>query len=94
MATAPKFASGKHALGICDRCGGTFKLNSLHVERERRLPNGWRVCDDCLDEEHPQNFIHEHVRVDAEALKHARPDTDQGRDLTGELVFPPINGVV
>lgn len=93
MSTVKKFASGKHALGICDRCGGTFKLKTLKTERERRIPNGWLVCSDCWDDDHPQNFLHEVIRVDAEALRNPRPDSDEGRDLDGEVTFPPINGV-
>lgn len=88
------FASGKHALGLCDRCGLTFKLLALKEERYKRRPTGLLVCDACFDPEHPQTFLGENVPVDAEALRRPRPDrdVDATRELTGTLVYPPVNG--
>lgn len=76
---APKFASGKHALGICDRCGGTCKLMSLRTEYIKRRPVGNLVCESCWDPDHPQNMQGEQIITDAEALRNPRPDTDPGR---------------
>jgi hypothetical protein len=89
-----KFSSGKHALGICDRCGLSYKLHELKTERVKRMVTNLLVCSDCWDEDHPQNFIGEVHPVDAEALRNPRPDTDPGREITGTVVYPPINGVV
>lgn len=93
--TLAKFAVGKHALGICDRCGQTHKLRELKGEFYKRRPTGVRVCDSCWDGDHPQNFHGEITYVDGISLRDPRPDTnvDDSRTLTGELVFPPINGV-
>lgn len=89
------FASGKHALGICDGCGGTFKLMELKDERVRRLLRKVRKCHDCRDPDHPQNYFGEKVVVDGEALRDPRPDTNvaDSRTIVGEVVYPPINGV-
>lgn len=93
MAT-PQFAVGKRALGICDRCGLTHRLNELKTEYVKDRPNGLRVCWLCLDKDHPQLRHGEQVVDDAEALRDPRPDTnvDDSRTLTGTLVYPPING--
>lgn len=73
-----KFASGKYALGICDGCGGTFKLAALKDEYVKRKPKGVRKCDDCRDPDHPQNMFGERTPVDAQALRNPRPDTSVG----------------
>jgi hypothetical protein len=83
------FASGKYALGICDRCGFTYKLKQLHAQIENRVNTGWLVCPDCLDDDHPQYRLGEVDATDAEALENPRPDTgkDDSRTLTGDQ-FP------
>lgn len=82
----PKFASGKHALGLCDRCGLTFKLSALREERVKRIPTGNRVCDSCYDPDHPQNFQGEQELVDAVALRNPRPDV--GREAARAVMIP------
>jgi len=93
MAVA-RYATGKHALGICDRCGLTFKLNTLRAEINFRKTTGMRVCAECLDPDHPQNFVGERPVVDGVALRNPRPDSnvEDSRELTGELIFPNVNG--
>lgn len=68
------FASGKHAIAICDRCGMKWPWKSLALEPG----TNWRVCCDCNDKFyslvcHPQNFTGI-AAVDAIALKWSRPD--------------------
>ena len=41
------YAVGKKALGDCDRCGFTYKLNNLKYEVQDSIRNGLRVCN-CL----------------------------------------------
>ena len=62
------FASGKHALAICDRCGFRSKYTEIREEW-----NGSRVCRECYETKHPQ-LEAPNVRPDAEALRNARPD--------------------
>lgn len=38
--------------GICDRCGFKFPLSALRKEW-----TGLRVCNQCLDHRHPQEFM-------------------------------------
>ena len=48
------YSAGKKALGDCDRCGFTYKLNDLQYEIQDSIRNGLRVCNSCLDADHPQ----------------------------------------
>jgi hypothetical protein len=68
------FASGKYALGLCDRCGFRYELNSLKEEISNGKPTGMRVCSDCLDQDHPQNFVRLLKITDKEALDNSRID--------------------
>ena len=43
------YASGKFAVGLCDRCGFEYKLHSLKKEW-----NGLKTCRECFEPKHPQ----------------------------------------
>ena len=43
------YASGKHALGECRRCGFIYKLAMLRPDGENKL----LVCRECYDIKHP-----------------------------------------
>lgn len=62
------YAQGKHALGICDRCGQQYKLNTLKKEW-----TGFKVCFECYEPKHPQLFVKRDIS-DAIAIRDARPD--------------------
>ena len=61
------FASGKHAIAICDRCGFEYKYLSL-----KREWTGFRVCSECFEVKHPQLEPINHI-ADPEALRFPRP---------------------
>lgn len=69
-----RYASGKYALGHCDRCDFPYPLNELRKEW-----NGYKVCPICYEPKHPQLKVRRH-QADAETLREARPgiDTDGG----------------
>lgn len=92
---AQTFAKGKRALGICDRCGHTQRLLDLKTEVVKGVPNGLLVCWSCRDADHPQLRQGEKPIYDPQALRNPRPDTtrDASREITGTVVFPPVNGV-
>lgn len=69
-----KYATGHHALAICDRCGFRIKYLDLITEQQTNL----RVCESCLDEPQPERV----GRPDAIALREPRPDPQEGE---GEL---------
>lgn len=85
------YASGKFAFGFCDRCGFRYSLNDLKMEIEEGEPNGLRVCPECLDQDHPQNWQGRFETADAQALMNPRPDTslDDSRRL---FSWNPVGG--
>jgi hypothetical protein len=73
-----RFASGKKALGICDRCGLTYKLLKLKPERVNLNRTNILVCPDCFDVDHPQHRLGQLRQDDPQALRNPRPDTSTG----------------
>ena len=71
---AGKFASGKYALGICDRCGLTYMLLELKKETVNLNEVNLLVCQDCYDGDHPQNHQGRQRVDDPQALRNPRPD--------------------
>jgi|TARA_R110000803_G_scaffold77748_1_gene142616 hypothetical protein len=74
---SPEFASGKHAFGFCDRCGFRYDLSSLKWEFEDKKNNGLRVCEPCLDPDHPQLQLGRFRVYDPQTLRDPRPDNSR-----------------
>ena len=74
------YAQGKNALGVCDRCGQNYKLNTLRKEW-----TGFKVCIECYEAKHPQLLPKRNIS-DAIAVKDARPD--QPRQFTVSAQAP------
>jgi hypothetical protein len=68
------FARGSRALGICDKCGFRFLVNTLSSPRIRGVKQGSLVCQSCYDVDHPQNFQGARPIYDPQALRKTRPD--------------------
>lgn len=68
------YASGKYALGLCDRCGRAFRLLELREETVAGQPANNRVCWSCFDQDHPQLMLGREPMDDPQALRNARPD--------------------
>lgn len=83
---ARNFASEKRALGICDRCGLTYKLKNLIFEYENRHKTNLRVCRECKDGDHPQYRLGEIRTDDPQSLRNARPDTGESASRDGDNV--------
>ena len=77
------FARGKKALGICDRCGWSWKLSQLKTEIDDGTIVNNRVCPDCWDPDHPQNKAGEIDYSDPTGLRNPRPDIVTGGDPNG-----------
>ncbi len=84
-----RYTNGRWAFGFCDRCGFRYDLNGLKYEVEDKRRNGLRVCDQCLDVDHPQNWLGDIFFSDPEALFDPRPDIveDESRKL---FAFKPV----
>ena len=83
------YAVGKKALGICDRCGFTVKLKDLKYEVRDSSRTGFRVCTNCLDEDHPQLKIGDVDTSENISLFNPRPDTGE-QDSTTYFGFNPV----
>ncbi|CAB4240853.1 hypothetical protein UFOVP228_81 [uncultured Caudovirales phage] len=71
------YARGARALGICDKCGFRFLLNTLKSPSIRGVRQMVRVCDSCYDPDHPQNFQGMRPVYDPQALRMPRPDVKE-----------------
>lgn len=83
------YAAGKKALAICDRCGFTVKLKDLKYEIRDQSRTGFRVCTNCLDEDHPQLRIGDVDTSENISLFNPRPDTGE-QDSTTYFGFNPV----
>jgi|TARA_R110000796_G_scaffold208240_1_gene324507 hypothetical protein len=61
------YASGKHSIAICDRCGFQYKYTELKKEW-----TGFFVCAECYEDKEPQLKPIPHAS-DPQALKNPRP---------------------
>lgn len=68
------WASGKHAIAECDRCGFRYKLKDLHEIIWKTKPTNWLVCDECWEEDHPQLQLGMFPVDDPQALLNPRRD--------------------
>ena len=87
------YAQGKKALGICDRCGFSFKLNNLKYEILDSKRTGFRVCNECFDEDQPQLKLGQINTSDKQSLYNPRVDTGE-EESTTYFAFDPIGGGV
>lgn len=86
------YAIGKRALGICDRCGFRFRLNTLKHESVRGVQRSMLVCSSCWDGDHPQNFQGVKPIFDPQALRDPRRDKPEAPVppyVPPKIGFPP-----
>jgi len=72
---ANRFASGKRAIAMCDRCGQQFRLQKLKTEIIKQRRYELRVCPECWDPDHPQLMLGTFPVDDPQALRVSRRDT-------------------
>lgn len=70
-----QFASGKHAIAECDRCGQRFKLKELKTQTVKTKPYKIKVCPTCWDPDQPQLQLGMYPVNDPQAVREPRPDT-------------------
>jgi hypothetical protein len=73
-----RFASGRHSISECDRCGFRFKLTELcpEVVKGRTISN--LVCNACWSQDHPQLMLGTFPIDDPQAVHNPRPDRSYG----------------
>jgi hypothetical protein len=68
------YASGRHSVGICDRCARKYPLTELKWQWINLRNSNLLVCPDCLDVDHPQYQLGRFPIYDPQALENPRPD--------------------
>lgn len=79
------------ALGLCDRCGFSFKLNQLHEQIFDQRNTGLLVCDVCNDVDNPQLQLGRVPIFDPQSLYDPRPDVGRPGS-TSYFGWMPIGG--
>ena len=69
-----RFASGKHAIAECDRCGQRYKLRVLKREIIKTKNYELLVCPTCWDPDQPQLQLGMYPVDDPQGLRNPRPD--------------------
>ena len=70
-----RFANGKKAIAICDRCGFQFRLSLLRKLVVKQKIYNTLVCPTCWDPDQPQLMLGEFPVDDPQALRNPRRDT-------------------
>lgn len=83
-----RFASGKKAIAICDRCGFQFKLKELKTEVIKTKTYNALVCPTCWDPDHPQLQLGMYPVNDPQGLRNPRRDTTYVTAGVGPDGFP------
>ena len=70
-----RYASGKNAIAICDRCGFRFRLRELKELVVKTKKVNVLACPACWDPDHPQLQLGMYPVDDPQALRNPRPDS-------------------
>lgn len=89
---ADQFASGKHAIAECDRCGRRVRLTELRRQVVAGQYTNLMVCYHCEDVDHPQLQLGKYPVYDPQALRNPRPErnADVSRDM--QWGWAPVGG--
>lgn len=71
---ANRFASGKHAIAECDRCGFRYKLKNLSSLTIKTKNTNILVCKTCWEPDQPQLSLGLYPVDDPQAIRNPRPD--------------------
>jgi hypothetical protein len=85
-----RYASGKRALAICDRCGQTTYYRQLRELTIKQRKSNLLVCPTCWEPDQPQWMAGARPVFDPESLRRPRPDTDTGAGDTDSVTLPSI----
>jgi hypothetical protein len=72
---ANRFASGRAAIAVCDRCGFQYKLKQLRTEIVKQRKYELLVCPECWTPDQPQLMLGTFPVDDPQALRNPRRDT-------------------
>ena len=71
-----RFASGKHSIAECDRCGQRYKLKQLKGLVIKTKNVNILVCPECWEPDQPQLQLGMYPVDDPQAVRNPRPDSN------------------
>lgn len=87
--------SGKHTIGLCDRCSQRYALGDLKWEIVNSEQTGRRLCPECWDVDHPQYQLAKVKIGDEFTVRDIRPQNDLEQtiqynwaDMAGNVAIP------
>jgi hypothetical protein len=89
-----KYASGKHSIAECDRCGFRYKLKELKKLTIKTKQVSIKVCPSCWEPDQPQLSLGLYPVSDPQAVREPRPDTSYRQSGYSGLQLtqtPPTN---
>jgi hypothetical protein len=69
-----RFASAKHSIAECDRCGQRYKLTQLKTLTLKTKNINIKVCPECWEPDQPQLLVGMYPVDDPQAVRDPRPD--------------------
>ena len=87
-----KYASGKWAIAICDRCGFRYKLKELRKLTIKQHQVELKVCKNCWEADHPQLKVGLYPVNDPQALHDPRTDTTYASSRNVQWGWNPVGG--
>ena len=69
-----RYASGKTAIAMCDRCGFRYRLRDLKTLIIKTKNINLLVCSECWEPDQPQLQLGMYPVDDPQALRNPRPD--------------------
>jgi len=87
-----KYASGKHSIAECDRCGQRFKLVDLKKLVIKTKQVSIKVCSECWEPDQPQLQLGMYPVNDPQAVREPRRDNSYYQSGTTGLETNPYTG--
>jgi hypothetical protein len=83
-----RFASGRHAISECDRCGFRYKLKQLRYLIIKTKVTNILVCTECWEEDQPQLQLGMYPVDDPQGIRNPRPDVSYVTSGVGDDGYP------
>ena len=82
-----RYASGKHAISECDRCGFQYKLRQLKSLVIKTKNVNILVCPECWEPDQPQLQLGLYPVNDPQAVRDPRPDVSYYEPIVGSRIY-------
>lgn len=87
-----RFASAKHSIAECDRCGQRYKLKELKSLTIKTKKVNLLVCPECWEPDQPQLQLGMYPVDDPQAVRNPRPDSNAYEQSGTSGLQDDING--